>query len=148
MPKWLDIAYGEIGVKEIQGEEDNPRILEYHSTCLLHATSDEISWCSAFVNWCILKAGMEPTRSAAARSWLTWGRPLAIPEPGAIAVFQRGSSSWQGHVGFFLAYEGRGIKILGGNQSDQVKISVYPTAQLLGYRWPTGEPERLNPIGI
>jgi len=53
-----EIAKLEIGVKEIEGSKHNQRILEYHSTCILNATTDETPWCSAFINWCFLMSGM------------------------------------------------------------------------------------------
>ncbi|QKP77125.1 hypothetical protein HT051_06445 [Methyloligella sp. GL2] len=52
-------------------------------------------------------------------------------------MFSRGSSSWQGHVAFFVKDLGNGrIQILGGNQSDRVSLSTYPKSRLLGYRMP------------
>jgi len=66
-PEWLVIARGEIGQKEIKGGKHNPRILEYHATTTRKATTDEVSWCSSFVNWCMTQAGYEGTNSAWAK---------------------------------------------------------------------------------
>lgn len=41
----------------------------------------------------------------------------------------------QGHVGFYVGGGAGSIRVLGGNQSDRVKVSVFPTSMLLGYRW-------------
>lgn len=130
---WLDIARQELNVCQIPGPEANKRIIEYHSFTTLKATSDEVAWCSSFVNWCMHKAGLPGTNSAAARSWLQYGRKLDAPKEGCIAVYWRVSpSSWQGHVGFWVGEN----RILGGNQSNCVTIATYPRARLLGWRWP------------
>jgi len=135
MPKWLDIAKGELGTREVKGGE-NPRIIEYHATTTLKAKEDEIPWCSAFVNWCMKQAGFKGTWSAAARSWLTWGTGIQKPVPGCVVILRRGDPP-TGHVCFFVREAGNGlIECLGGNQSDQVKYSNYPSTDVLGYRWP------------
>jgi uncharacterized protein (TIGR02594 family) len=131
---WMPVALQEIGVKEYAGAADNPRIVEYLSSTALgseDSSNDETPWCSAFVNWCVLKAGYEGTDSAWAKSWLTWGKELDEPRRGCIAVFSRNVG---GHVAFFVGESSSGINVLGGNQSDAVKISTYPTTRLLGYR--------------
>jgi len=138
-PKWLEIARGEMksGVAEIAGRKDNKRILDYHATTTLQATDDEVPWCSSFVNWCLKEASIPGTNSAAARSWLKWGTKLTSPEIGCVVVFWRNKpSSWQGHVGFYAGEDDGDLLILGGNQSDRVKISAFPKTQVLGYRKP------------
>lgn len=136
-PVWLQIAGKELGQMEIPGEGHNPRILEYHQSTSLKATEDEVPWCAAFMCWVLEKAGIPSTRSAMARSYLKWGAPLDEPEIGCIVVFWRGSrESYSGHVAFYLGETDDYIKVLGGNQSDQVCISFYGKDRLLGYRWP------------
>ena len=137
LPDWYQLALREMdsGVAEIGGGEHNPRILEYHQTTTLAATDDETAWCSSFVNWCVSSSGLQGTRSAAARSWLNWGRPLDEPATGCIVVLKRGTKPWQGHVGFFSGMSGSHLLILGGNQSNEVNISSYHRNRLLGYRW-------------
>jgi len=131
---WLDIAYKEMGEKEVSGSKHNDRILEYHSVTTLKATDDETPWCSSFVSWCLEKAGVQSTKNAWARSYMKWGKPISKPVKGCIAVFTRGNSS--GHVAFFLEDNGLSISCLGGNQGNKVCISSYPKARLLGYRMP------------
>jgi uncharacterized protein (TIGR02594 family) len=133
-PKWLHIALDELGTQEVRGGE-NPRILDYHTATTLRALEDEVPWCSSFANWCIFEAGLRGTKSAAARSWLKWGKPCEA-RPGAITVLQRGTSTWQGHVGFLLQATKTGLWLLGGNQGDSVNIAIYAPSKLLGYRWP------------
>ncbi len=136
---WFEIAKGEIGVEEIPGSAHNPRIIEYHATTTLRATSDEVAWCSAFVNWSLQQAGYGGTNSAAAKSWLRWreGKAINTPRTGCIVIFDRGTQPWQGHVAFYVGENGsEHIYVLGGNQSNQVKISSYRKRKIVGYRWP------------
>jgi uncharacterized protein (TIGR02594 family) len=135
LQKIIDTATKEIGTKEVVGKKDNPRIVEYHSKTSLKAQSDEVPWCSAFVNWVTEKCGLTGTYNAAARSWLSWGIKSEFV-PGCIVVMKRGNSSWQGHVGIGIKKVGPVVWVLGGNQSDEVNISKYSTFKILGYRIP------------
>lgn len=134
---WFDIAVKEIGVKEVSGSGDNPRIVQYHKSTTLSApdaSQDETPWCSSFVNWCVEKSGNAGTDSAWARSWLNWGKRTTTPVVGCIVVFERGAGF--GHVGFFISKNSTAITILGGNMSNAVRIDDYPVSRLLGYRIP------------
>lgn len=133
---WLRIAYGEIGVLEYAGEKNNPRIVEYHQATTYRAKDDETPWCSAFVNWCMRQVGIKGSGEANARSWLTWGRKIDAPVHGCIVVLKRGTSPTSGHVGFYIETHGENVVVLGGNQSNTVKLSNYPGADVLGYRLP------------
>ena len=137
--QWFEIAKREIGVKEVPGILDNPRIIEYHATTTLRATDDEVSWCSSFVNWCMEQAGYQGTKSAAAKSWLRWrgGQEIDQARSGCVIIFDRGTEPWQGHVGFYVGEHGtEHVYVLGGNQSNQVQISSYRKRKIVGYRWP------------
>ncbi len=136
---WMPIALAEAGVKEFCGNGDNPRIVEYLQSTMLESpwnANDETPWCSAFVNWCVERAGCEGTDSAWARSWFYWGTIIKSPERGCIAVFQRNNDGYSGHVGFFIEENQNGISVLGGNQSNSVKTSWYSRDDLLGFRIP------------
>lgn len=135
-PPWLEVAQREIGIQEYPGAEQNPRIVEYHQATTLRATEDEVPWCSSFVNWCMNQAGETGTGSARARSWLDWGIRLEEARTGCVVVFSRGQDPAQGHVALFLRDRGAMLEVLGGNQSNQVNVSFYPSGRLLGFRWP------------
>lgn len=138
-PPWLKIAYQERGVKEFAGSADNPRIVEYHKSTTLHssyAKHDETPWCSSFVNWCMEKSNYEGTDSAWARSWANWGQRLATSRRGCVAVFKRPPDPNSGHVGFYISETANHIRLLGGNQSNEVNIMSQAKDRLLGYRWP------------
>jgi uncharacterized protein (TIGR02594 family) len=140
---WMHFALDELlrGVTELPGAEHEQRILEYHAATTLGATDDETGWCSSFVAWCFMQAGVVGTRSAAARSWMDWGVPCE-PRPGAVAVLWRespGGSS--GHAAFYLGGHGEHLYLLGGNQGNRVSVQAFPFSRLLGFRWPHPPPE-------
>jgi len=142
---WMAIAKAELGVHEdaLPGQH-NARILEYHATTTLKATTDEVAWCSSFVNWVIAQSGRRGTNSAAAASWLQWGRALAKPQVGAVTVIYKPrptaatGSTTGNHVGFLVAITPSSVRLLGGNQKDQVKYSDFSLAAytVKGHRWP------------
>lgn len=134
---WMPIALAELGAREFPGDRDNPRVIEYlHSTSLSAPmnNNDETHWCSAFVNWCVERSGFEGTDSAWARSWLNWGQRITTPRRGCIVVFSRGTVS--GHVAFFERQTATTVRVLGGNQQDEVNFSSFPKSRVLGYRVP------------
>jgi uncharacterized protein (TIGR02594 family) len=94
------------------------------------------AWCAAFVNAIEKRCGRTGTGKLNARSYLHYGTPTATPKLGDIAVFKRGNSSWEGHVGYYIFQDDNGILVLGGNQSNKVCYKYYPKAALLGYRKP------------
>lgn len=145
--RWMEIAQGEQGQAEVPGAgKDNPRILEYHQATTLRATDDETPWCSSFVNWVMSQSSHAGTRNALASSWLAWGEKLTEPRYGAIAIIRSRSaagnaatgSSTGYHVGFLVEQTDKALRILGGNQSNTVKVSSFSREQytLEGYRWP------------
>lgn len=130
----LQTAFKEMNVKEVKGKNHNPRILLYHNATNLKASTDEVPWCSSFMNWIVIKCGIEGTKSAMARSWETWGMYLLKPVPGCIVVLDRGLDPKFGHVAIFLYETKKNIYVIGGNQADSVNISSYPKSRLVTYR--------------
>lgn len=141
-PPWLLMALQEMGQLEIDGPESNPRIDEYWAAVASASgdETDDIAWCSAFICWLMLQAGVAHTATAAARSWDNQLEEIATPRLGCLAVFWRGSvDGWRGHVGLWLQQSSTSVWVLGGNQNNSVCIKEYPRSQLLSYRWPAGE---------
>lgn len=142
VPNWYKIAKKELGIREVRGGE-NPRIIEYHRTTTLKAREDEVPWCSSYVNWCMQQAGFIGTESAAAKSWLNWGASVwhedVDPPRGSIVVMTR---SGGGHVGFLVTvdWEREQVKVLGGNQGDEVNIKWFPMDMVLDFRMPRYTP--------
>lgn len=136
MIRILKIALGEVGVTEWSGPTHNQEVLKYFRECgFREVRDDETSWCSAYLCWCVQKAGFNHTGSLVARSWLEWGGSVFEPQLGDVTVFWRNDlHGWQGHVGLFIRRDGKSIWTIGGNQGNSVNISNYPGGQLLGYR--------------
>ncbi|RJG52497.1 TIGR02594 family protein [Sphingobium terrigena] len=133
IPRAYAIAQAELtlDVREVTGPQNNSRIVLYHSSTSGGAAPDETAWCSSFVNYCVEQAGLKGTDSKWARSWHDggWGEAVTDdPRPGDIVVWRRQSASGDGgHVGFFVEKIGSDtIRVLGGNQSNRVRISDYP----------------------
>lgn len=150
VPSWLKIARDEIGVSEIDGIKDNnSKILAYHTATTLsapHCKRDETPWCSSFVNWVMNKAGYSTTKNAGARSWMKWGKEIKEPKEGAITIIYRSPrkadsrmTSSGNHVAFFISQTPTHLYLLGGNQSDKVKVSKFLKSaySTIMYRWPT-----------
>ncbi|MFN8393493.1 MAG: TIGR02594 family protein [Bacteroidia bacterium] len=129
-PSWISVAEGELGVKEIEGAKHNPRVIEYHATTGKFK-DDETPWCSSFANWVMLQAGQQRTGSALALSWANYGKKLSKPAYGSIAVFKHANGT--GHVGFVVGVDKGRIQVLGGNQSNMVKISSMGTSEVVAY---------------
>lgn len=109
----------------------------------------DVPWCGAFVQTVFRTWKPDlamPPRPLMARDWLKFGEPCA-PTLGAVVVFWRGSpGGWQGHVGFVvgISQDGRRIRCLGGNQSNQVNERWFDVKRVLGYRWPANQPFQTN----
>lgn len=132
-PKWITRARKEVGQAEVNGPGSNPRIVEYHTFTTYNATSDEVPWCSSFVCWVFEKEGIPSTRSAAAMSWLKWGKAIRKPVLGCVVVLKRPGGH---HVGFYLGETPDKIDLLGGNQNNRVCVRSFPKDLVLGYRLP------------
>ncbi|MET0410422.1 MAG: TIGR02594 family protein [Polyangiaceae bacterium] len=134
--RWMENALRELGVREVPGAGNNPRILEYHRVTTLKATTDATPWCAAFTCFVLESVGIKSTRSAAARSYLTWGTSVQ-PFYGSIVVFKRDEAGpAAGHVGFCIGPAGGSLAVLSGNQDDSVCVQLYPVTDLLDARWP------------
>lgn len=87
-----------------------------------------VPWCAAFVNGILRQTGRQGTGSNAAVSFAKYKSPTKTPKKGDIVVMR-------GHVGFFQSFVGKGrVAVLGGNQSNRVKISAFSTRKVLSYR--------------
>src|SRR5688572_23379237 len=120
MPPWVLALASKLGEREVAGPESNPWIAEAHAL-LGSPVDDATAWCSSACAWAMDAVGVSIegiTRMA--RSWLRWGRPLPAPKLGCVAVLSRGDDPVAGHVGLVTAIEPDRIRLLAGNQNDQV----------------------------
>lgn len=108
----------------------NPVIVAFFVETKTVPDGDETAWCAAFMNWCLARANFRGTDSALSGTFRCYSRERKTPLPGDIAVFgktyypKRGKGF--GHVAFFVEFEDNGVQVLGGNQSNRVKQSIYP----------------------
>lgn len=134
---WITEAKRNMGVAEIPGAPSNPDIIQYWVDIRRSGiTSDSVPWCAAFVGAMLERVGIQSTRFEGARSYSSFGKSLDKPAYGCIAVFSRGVG---GHVGFVIGEDTSGkLIVLGGNQSDKVKVSAFAKSRVVAYRFPEG----------
>lgn len=134
--KSFDLASDYIGLKEIKGSEHNETVVNFFKE-VGHSwvKDDETAWCAAFAGAILERAGLPSTRKLNARSYLEWGEEVAFDdlETGDIVVFWRkGKNSAYGHVAFFVGLDPQGdLRVLGGNQSNEVNIATYKKERFL-----------------
>lgn len=141
----FDLAQRFVGVEETEGAASNPTVLAMLRLDQRWPSSDEVPWCSAFVNYICWLLRLPRSKSLAARSWLSVGANVApiAAEPGFdVVVLKRGDGAQPGpevlqapgHVGFFAGLDGPRVLVLGGNQGDAVNVAAFPFGQVLGVR--------------
>lgn len=134
----LEAAGRHMGVSEWPGARHNPVILGFFEAAGHKVRDDETPWCAAFVGAVLAELGLPGSGALNARSYLSWGAPVAMADarPGDVVVLWRGDpKGWQGHVGFFVRWDGSDQVILrGGNQGNAVSDAPYPVSRILGIR--------------
>ena len=132
-----DLAMRFVGIKEAAGAASNPMILAMLRLDDPSIPSEDVPWCSAWVNWVAWLLRLPRSKSLAARSWLAVGTPITLAEarPGFdVVVLKRGANVQAGHVGWFSAIGGAHVWILGGNQGDAVSLAAFPVEDVVGVR--------------
>jgi uncharacterized protein (TIGR02594 family) len=121
---WMVKAREELAKKIHEFENgSNPEIEKYFADTTLGRQKDDVSWCAAFISWCIKEsngARSPVTFSARAADWLKNGKGLEGPQYGAVAETRPLAPGASGHVGFVTAWEGTHVTVLGGNQGNAV----------------------------
>jgi len=131
----IDLAIAEIGTVE-WAKGSNPKVVAYYKDAgFAGIKEDDVAWCAAFVGAMLKRAGVKPSNSLLARSYLKWGVqvPISQAKRGDIGVIPRGTD-WQGHVFFIEKIEGGKVYAIGGNQKDSVSRTTFPVASLIGVR--------------
>jgi uncharacterized protein (TIGR02594 family) len=140
-PRWLELAWGDLGPAETPGANHTARIVGYYADVgHPQVADDETAWCAAFLGSCLERAGIPSTRSLVARSYLDWGEPQCEFRHGAIAVLSRTADPALGHVGFLVGQTTDAVILLGGNQGDRVCVAAFPRSRLIALRWPPNAP--------
>ena len=145
-PRWLQIAEGYNGVREIPGPRHNPTIIRWLEKLNAWWRDDETPWCGVFCAAVMHEAGLPyPRLYMRARAWSDYGARLRPDRlaPGAILVFTRKGG---GHVGFYVGEDAGHYFVLGGNQSNAVNVRKLGKSRLVASRWPRGEPVIGRPV--
>lgn len=142
----FDLAQRFIGLKEVAGPVSDPQVLAMLQLDDVWPADDSVPWCSAFVNYICWLLRLPRSKSLAARSWLTVGRSIPIPDAQVgfdVVVLTRGTNPQAGHVGLFAGLEwqledghphSQRVQILGGNQSNGVSVAPFPVDRIVGVR--------------
>lgn len=124
------------GLKEVDGKDSNPEIIEMFKEFGYNIADDSTTaWCSAALNYYAKKTGYEYSGQLNARSWLKMPTVILKPTVGDVAIFWRGDpKGWEGHVGLFISWDAANVYVLGGNDGNMIRISAIPRGRLLGFR--------------
>lgn len=140
-PLWLQVSISHIGLREGGGDSDNRELVADIRTVAPDYQHDATPWCAGWVSFCLVKAGVKPSKAPLwARSYAEgWGVRLAGPAVGAIAVKTRTGG---GHVTFVAGRNRHGVlACCGGNQNDMVNVAEYAASAFnLGFFWPKDVP--------
>lgn len=140
-PAWMQVAhyYANKKVREVRGGE-NPDIIRFFEEIKKpEFNEDEIPWCAAFVGACLYESNYGHNGSAWAAHYGIWDGADEVDEPkyGDIVVMTRNGG---GHVGFFVRDNEDGtIRVLGGNQGDEVNYSNFSKRVVTRYMRPNGK---------
>lgn len=129
-------ALKDLGLKETPGQASTPRIKLAIETSAswLNPDDSQTAWCGAIRGLWGLETGTGvPPEHYRAKSWLGWGEPIKLSEAmqGDTIVFKRPGGY---HVALFNGVGTGVVNVLGGNQSNAVNFSNYPTSNIVGIR--------------
>ena len=98
---------------------------------LLKVNPRKTPWCAAFANAILKKKGKKGTGSLTARSFFAWGKRVSNPQQGDVVIIKTKRGY---HVGFFVGFKGNKVLVIGGNQSNSVKITAYSRKSVAQFR--------------
>jgi len=140
-PAWMQVAhyYADKKVREKRGGE-HPDIIRFFQE-IKHPEfdEDEVPWCAAFIGACLYESNYGHNGSAWAAHYGIWDGADEVDEPqyGDIVVMTRNGG---GHVAFFVKDNVNGtIRVLGGNQNDEVNYSNFSKSVVTRYMRPNGK---------
>lgn len=147
---WIIEAKRYIDLKEGPGKSNNKIILGWAEDIggwvADFYIGDDIPWCGLFIAMCVRNALPDeplPNNPLGAGQYVKFGRKLEKPVYGALGVFKRPGGH---HTGWIVGEDSGVFRVLGGNQSDSVRISLVSKDRLLtdGIRWPSTAPTMPN----
>lgn len=147
-PRWMELAWAELGVAEIKGAQHSDTILGYfREVGRGDITNDETAWCAAWLGAMLARAGIvvdiPKDKILLAISYAKIGTAIDEPRVGAIAVTKRPGGH---HVFFVAGVTPTHVVGLGGNQKDSVSTQYFHRDDILHLRWPPA-PKDVPPVG-
>lgn len=157
MPKWMDKARSLMGKKESDRafDKDMSKGWKLFGLNFSSIVGSSRAWCGLFVAVMLAGSGfMYQHNGAGARNWGKYGQEVVwkrdgIPEGATVHINHNldCNSSKGNHVAFAngdcsvkdLMKSRATFDLLGGNQSDRVKVSTYSVKEICNVRWPPGE---------
>jgi uncharacterized protein (TIGR02594 family) len=135
-----ELASRFIGLREVPGHVNNPQIMAMLQLDQSWPDSDEVAWCSAYVNYVAWLAGYERSKSLRARSWMLVGLESPYPQRGDGVVLRQNLSDpgkevveYPGHAGFLdrivLKYW-----VLAGNQNNEICVAPFDPRLVISVR--------------
>lgn len=114
---------------------DRAALQDFFKAANINVDPKMTAWCAAFVNAVLASNGLPGTGALNARSFLEHGQAVQDPQPGDLVILKRGSGNVQGHVGFFMGDAANGgVRVLGGNQGNEVGEDTFRREDVLGFR--------------
>jgi uncharacterized protein (TIGR02594 family) len=150
-PRILVEAVKLIGIKEVPGQGDNIKILQWAETVGLEKTyrKDDIPWCGLFIAYVCHQAGLPIVANPLwARNWVNFGTKQKVAMLGDILVFVRDGG---GHVGIYVGEDKTAYHVLGGNQSDSVCVTRIRKERCIDIRrtaWKVAQPKNVRVIEL
>lgn len=133
----IDVAKKYLGLSETK---DRLKLMAFFKLAGFVFDPSKQPWCAIMVNSCEKAVGNPGTGKANARSFNTYGTEVEDwddAQEGDICLFTRGTSTWQGHVAYFLKWQDPDyVQVLGGNQTDMVTIDSKHQDTLIAIRRP------------
>jgi uncharacterized protein (TIGR02594 family) len=96
------------------------------------------AWCAAFANAILVQTGHAFSGSIETMSFMRYGQPVKQPAQGDIVILRGVSRRSLTHVGFLVGsamVNGQlYYKVLGGNQSNSVRVSMFAASKVIAIR--------------
>lgn len=136
---WMTAAESYLGLSEKPGTIHESKIVGFFAEVgSAWITTDEDAWCAAFAGSMLKRSGYQIPAGVEAVRARGYGAPVAlkVTEPRYGDIVLIGKPGAISHVTFYVEDAGDWVKCLGGNQSNQVKVSKYRKTGIEGYYRP------------
>ena len=137
-PVWLEFARAEVGVRKTGLSPGNSKILSYISSTGLTSPNitENYPWQVAFVNWALVKAGVETPMSTLPVQWRQWGVKVKEPMIGCVAIIPHRTFgfTYSVTIGFVAGGSSDAVTVLSGDVNGEVAYRIFPRTLQIEYR--------------